>query len=118
MALVHWLGTHDTAPRVSSCLAEIEVARTLRRHDRANLPGLPSELAHVYRVDIDPRVRAVAAAHEDSLLRPLDAMHLASADVLMEDGQPLDAFVAYDDRLLAAAERRGWTVARPGPVWY
>lgn len=112
--LVAWLGERLTIARVTSCLAEIEVARAIRRHDPAASAGLPGVLARLYRVEIDARIRAIAAAYDDPALRSLDAIHLATAEMLSLEGQPLTAFVAYDDRLLAAAEKRGMTTVRPG----
>lgn len=47
----------------------------------------------------------------DAPLRTLDALHLASAVLLRE---ALAAFVAYDDRLLAAARAADLDVHTPG----
>lgn len=44
-------------------------------------------------------------------LRSLDAIHLASALIIRDE---LDAFVAYDARLLEAASALGLPVASPG----
>ena len=43
-------------------------------------------------------------------LRPLDAIHLASAEAL---GSDLGTFVSYDDRLASAGAARGAKVVRP-----
>ncbi|MGC8487749.1 MAG: type II toxin-antitoxin system VapC family toxin [Clostridia bacterium] len=113
-ALIAWLNDRASVACVSSCLAEVEVARALRRHDPAALATMPAVMARVYRVEIDARIRARAAAYDDLLLPSLDAIHLATADVLISEGQPLDALVAYDDRLLAAASARDWPTSKPG----
>jgi hypothetical protein len=69
----------------------------------------------VARFEIDTAVRAVAASYADPLLRSLDAIHLATAQVLTAElGEPLAAFVTYDKRLLAAAQTAGFTTASPG----
>jgi hypothetical protein len=58
-----------------------------------------------------------AAGYPDPELRSLDAIHLATAEYLMSvTHETLDAFVAYDERLLAAARDRGLPVAAPGLV--
>ena len=44
------------------------------------------------------------------MLRSLDALHLAAA---LEFGDELEAIVAYDDRLTAAAQRYGIPVVAP-----
>nr|MDT0661349.1 hypothetical protein [Micromonospora sp. DSM 115978] len=60
-------------------------------------------------------VRAIAGAYPDSALRSLDAIHLATAQVLVsQPGAELVAFVTYDRRLLDAAKGLGLPVASPG----
>lgn len=51
-----------------------------------------------------------AALHEPSLLRSMDALHLAAA---LELGDDLEVLVTYDDRLAEAAERNGIAVLAP-----
>ncbi|MEX1007324.1 MAG: type II toxin-antitoxin system VapC family toxin [Acidimicrobiia bacterium] len=96
------------APYVSSALARVEVARTL-------LPlGVPAlergrvVLARVELVRITDRVLRTAGELLPSELRSLDAIHLATAEELR-----VARIVTYDDRLAAAAEAMGWTVAAP-----
>ena len=62
-------------------------------------------------VRLDRAVQDVACDLGDPLLRPLDALHLASALLL---GEELTAFVAYDRRLAAAAQAAGLVTATPG----
>ncbi len=70
----------------------------------------------MYRLDIDARVRTVAAAFDDPLLRFLDAIHLATALRLTDAHDTrLEAFVTYDRRLLEAARRADLPTASPGP---
>lgn len=47
---------------------------------------------------------------DPTVLRSLDAIHLASA---MAFGEDLTAFVSYDDRLLSAAEAAGLPTLAP-----
>jgi predicted nucleic acid-binding protein len=51
-----------------------------------------------------------AGVVDPPLLRSLDAMHLATAIL----AGPLEAFVAYDDRLVEAARAAGISVIQPG----
>jgi uncharacterized protein len=105
-----WLEARRAMPLVSSTLVEVEVPRALRRRDPAALTGVPATLAKVYRLDIDDTVRATAAAFGDRLLRSLDAIHLATALLVRSE---LEAFVTYDQRLLAAAGQIGLPTASP-----
>lgn len=114
-ALLQWLNSRRGSSRVSSSLSQVEVARALRRHDAGALSQMDGAMAHLYLVEIGGRIRTLAASYEDPLLRSLDAIHLATADLLVRDGHDLEAFVAYDDRLLKAADDRRLPTARPGP---
>lgn len=111
--LFDWLNADDRVgvQRVSSALAEIELARALRRSAPRALVHVPTVLSNMYLMDISRVVRQAAASYEDPLLRSLDAIHLATAQVLT--GR-LDAFVTYDKRLLEAAAVVGLPVAAPG----
>ena len=109
-ALVGWLNVRTDVPLVSSVLVEVEVPRALRRSDPTALPAVPATLARITRLEVDATVRAVAASFLDPRLRSLDAIHLATA--LQVAGQ-LQAFVTYDERLLASAQIAGLPVASP-----
>jgi len=65
-------------------------------------------------MEMDAPVRATAAAYIDPLLRPLDAIHLATAENLVASGKRISAFVTYDKRLAKAATEAGLTVVAPG----
>lgn len=113
-ALGVWLAERVKMPRVSSVLAEVEVARAIARHSPESGPYIPPIMNTIARFDIDPVVRSVAAALPDRLLRSLDAIHLASAQVLAAEFGETPVFVTYDKRLLIAAETAGLPVASPG----
>jgi predicted nucleic acid-binding protein len=71
-------------------------------------------LRRITRLEIDPDIRRTAAAYQDPLLRSLDAIHLATAQVVAEStGADLD-FLTYDKRLIAAARDVGIHVEHPG----
>jgi predicted nucleic acid-binding protein len=108
-ALLSWL-VAQRLPAVSSVLAEVEVERAIRRAAPAALPAVPAVLSTVFLFEIDAAIRRGAAVLADPLLRSLDAIHLATA---LEFGSELQAFVAYDSRLLTAANAKGLTAVCP-----
>jgi uncharacterized protein len=61
-------------------------------------------------VRINDRVLNAAGSILPAELRSLDAIHLATAQQL---GSDLTRIVTYDERMAAAAENLGWTVAQP-----
>jgi len=113
--LVSWLNTHDDVPLVSSALIEVQVPRALRRSAPQALIGVPAARGRVFRLEIDNTIRAPAAEFAAPTLRSLDAIHLATAQVLTnESGTALIAFVTYDRRLLESAKAAGLPTASPG----
>lgn len=106
-----WLADRPDAPVVSSALAQVEVLRSCRRIDERLLDQGRAVLAVLDFVPVDDGVLGAAAELSDPDLRSLDALHLASALALDPD---LETFVAYDARLLTAAEAAGLVVTQPG----
>lgn len=114
-ALALWLAERLGQPRVTSALAEVEVSRAILRNAPASQPRIPAVLGTIARFEIGPAVRGLAASYTDAALRSLDAVHLATAQVLtVELGGPTVTFVTYDKRLLAAASAAGLPTASPG----
>ena len=111
--LVEWLNRRGEAT-VTSVLAEVEVGRALRRSSPAHLAAMPAVLARISRIEMDAAVRATAGAYVTDALRSLDAVHLATAEVLVAAGKPIRAFVTYDQRQAAAVRDVGMPVAMPG----
>ncbi|MFN4002195.1 type II toxin-antitoxin system VapC family toxin [Microcella sp.] len=107
LALRAFIGDQDWA---SSALLRTELPRALVRVEPSVLPRAVDVLARVSLLAIDTRVLDTAARLSPPTLRSLDAIHLASALELRDE---LTAFVAYDDRLLAAASALGMPVASP-----
>ena len=66
------------------------------------------------RIELDASVRATAGAYLTDTLRSLDAVHLATAEVLVAAGRTMTAFVTYDKRQAAAVEAVGLPVVMPG----
>jgi predicted nucleic acid-binding protein len=113
--LVSWLNAHHDVPLVSSALVEVEVPRALRRSAPQALVGVPAAVGRLFRLEIDSTVRATAAAFAEPTPRSLDAIHLATAQVLAnESGTALIAFVTYDRRLLESAQTAGLPARSPG----
>lgn len=111
-ALADWLGSEPAVGAlVSSELARIEVLRGCRRVDPATLPAARSLLAGVDLIPISRDVVDHAAEIEGTLLRSLDAIHLASAAGVRA---ALATFVTYDHRLGEAAAAAGLAVTAPG----
>lgn len=108
-----WLDDRIELPWITSVLAEIELTRAIRAVVPEGLPAVPSVLGRLDRFEIDPTIRATAATYPDLGLRPLDAIHLATAQIAAAT-EPLTALVTYDSRLGEAAEARGIVVVAPG----
>jgi uncharacterized protein len=113
-ALGVWLAERLQMPRVSSVLADVEVGRAIARHAPESHSYIAAIMDTIARFDIDHPVRAMAVAIADPLLRSLDAIHLASAQILRAEFGKAPVFVTYDKRLLIAAKAAGLPVASPG----
>lgn len=96
---------------MSSALAQVEVLRSCRRIDERLVEQGRTVLAALGYVPVDDGVLGVAGALPDPGLRSLAEIHLASALTLDPD---LETFLAYDRRLVTAAEAAGLAVAQPG----
>jgi uncharacterized protein len=113
--LSRWLDNTSGAPVVSSVLIEVELLRATLRSAPAQMTRAADVLRGIGVVTLSPAVIARAVEYVDPDLRSLDAIHLATAEhVASTTGEILDAFLAYDERLLAAACKIGLTVAVPG----
>lgn len=113
-ALTTWLNDHAAEPLVASALVEVELPRALRRSEPGVLGAVAGVVARLYRIEINAAVRATAGAYTDPNLQSLDAIHLATAELLVASGKSLNAFVTYDKRLAAAADQAGLPVIAPG----
>lgn len=99
---------------VTSVVGEVELGRVLRRL----LPAEPLDqlddrlddvLASVLIAELDDDVAHRARWLGTEVLRSLDAIHIATADVL-----DVDVFVTYDVRQAVAASAHGLRVIAPG----
>jgi predicted nucleic acid-binding protein len=103
----------DWPRRMTSCIAEVEVLRAVRRirDTAAAVANAREVLQRLVLIDLDADVRSTAAAIAPSALRSFDGVHLASALGL---GEELVAFATYDRRLFAAALAAGLPAVAPG----
>jgi len=110
-ALARWLAERADQPLVSSVLHRAEVPRAVWRAEPGALPRSYRVIKRIAKVALTADVLDTSATLPPQALSPGQAIHLASALVLKRD---LSAFVAYDERLLAAAADAGLPVATPG----
>lgn len=98
-------------PRRASCaLARVEVIRAVRPHGAAAVTRARRLLRRLDLVQIDDELLDTAAALDPGIVRSLDAIHLAAAELL---GDELTALVTYDHRMTTAAVLIGLTVDTP-----
>lgn len=109
--LREWLAAQPGVPVVTSELGRVEVLRAARRAGREVMAEARAVVGDLDLVPLDRGVQDLAAEIGDPLLRTLDALHLASAVLLRDE---LTAFVAYDPRLLRAAQAAGLPATSPG----
>jgi hypothetical protein len=106
-----WLEGEPDRLLVTSALAEVELARALRRVGEMERVASAAELLEsLLVIEVDADVRRLAADLSDPLLRSLDAIHIASAYQLRPD---LSAIITYDHRMASAVDS-AVTVVSPG----
>ena len=108
-SLIDYL-TADEIEVSTSVVAEIEVIRALRRV-RKDKPDIEQAMKGFYLLGLDEQIRQDACTMGATTLRPLDAVHLATALAIGDDQLE---FVTYDDRQADAARGEGLTVVQPG----
>jgi predicted nucleic acid-binding protein len=109
-ALSAYLSARVEMPAVTSELGRVEVLRAARRAGGDALTEARAVIGDLDLVPLDRGVQDLACDIGNSPLRTLDSLHLASAVLLRED---LTAFIAYDHRLVSAAETAGLPVTTP-----
>ena len=110
-ALRGYLRSHRGDERVASELVRVEVVRSVLGGGPAAVAHARRQLARLYLVVMDRDVLDRAATLAPAtLLRSLDAIHLATAQLL---GAELRAVLTYDVRMAAASTAFGLVVASP-----
>jgi len=108
-ALRRWL-TNAKPQLVASELLRTEALRAARRHSPGALREARRRLAAVTLLSVTSEICDRAVDLDPSILRSLDAIHLATALSL---GDELEGIVTYDERLAAAAHVHGVAVLAP-----
>jgi predicted nucleic acid-binding protein len=108
-ALRTWLAREDGVP-VSSDLARAELMRAVRRVAPDRLVRAREVLDSVTLIEVTTEIFEGAGRLDPSVLRTLDAVHLAAA---LDLGDELQGIVTYDDRLARAARDNGVAVVAP-----
>jgi predicted nucleic acid-binding protein len=97
-------------PLVSSALARTEVLRVLLPAGEIALSRGREALRRLDLVRINDRVLDAAGILEPAQMRSLDAIHLATVQLLGED---LAQLITYDDRMADAARSLGFKTISP-----
>jgi predicted nucleic acid-binding protein len=102
----------DGRPHTPLGTSTIGLVETVRTADQfGTFPNLLAELRDAYtEILLTSDVRDLAA-RLPAKVRTLDAIHIASAELLAEH---LTALVSYDHRMVAVARDRGLPVGHPG----
>ncbi|MEU6858154.1 type II toxin-antitoxin system VapC family toxin [Glycomyces sp. NPDC046736] len=112
--LDQWLAAHAEGRPVTSDLTRTELRRALLAANADEQAWQDAEhwLGNTALIRLTPSLcDAAGRLVNESGLRSLDALHLAAA---LEINAAMEAFVAYDRRLLSAAEGYELPVASPG----
>lgn len=108
-ALRRWLSAADRG--AASCdLARTELFRTVRRVAPDRAVQARAVLDAVTLMEVTTAVFEDAGRLDPTLLRSLDAVHLAAALALGDD---LEGLVTYDEQMTGAARANGVTVVAP-----
>lgn len=97
-------------PLMSSALARTEVLRALLMEGEPGLTRARAVLSRIDMVRLNDRVLAAAGTLLPADLRSLDAIHLATAQLL---GGDLGKVVTYDERMIEAAQQLGIETTSP-----
>lgn len=110
-ALRRFLRRHRSDGRVTSTLSRVEVVRAVHSGGAPAVATAHRQLARLHQINLDTALLDSAASlAPGAFVRSLDAIHLASAQLLTTD---LRAVVTYDQRMAAAAATLGLTVDAP-----
>lgn len=110
-ALRRYLRLHRLDEKVTSALARVEVVRAVQAGGAPAVAKARRQLARVHQVNADRTLLdSAAAVAPGTLLRSLDAIHVASASLI---GAELRAIVTYDQRMAEVATTIGLPVDAP-----
>ncbi len=110
-ALRRYLRQHRSDERVTSSLTRVEVVRAVAAGGGEAIANARRQLGRLHQVNLDAALLDSAATIGPGLvLRSLDAIHLACAQLL---GGDLRAVVTYDRRMSTAAMALGLVASAP-----
>lgn len=110
-ALRRYLRRHRSDDRIISALSRVEVARAVHSGGTPAVAKARRQLARLHQITIDTALLdAAAVLAPGARLRSLDAIHLASAQLVQAH---LRAVVTYDQRMATAATTLGLPVDSP-----
>lgn len=110
-ALRRYLRRHRTDERVTSALSRVEVVRAVQPAGAPAMAQARRQLARLHQVSTDTVLLDTASTLvPGTFLRSLDAVHLASAQLIASD---LRAVLTYDQRMAVAATAMGFAVDSP-----
>ena len=109
-ALRSWLAEVSRQP-VACDLVRTELLRAVRRADPALMVPARRVLDAVTLIEVSTAMFEAAGRLDPSVLRTLDALHVAAA---LDLGDDLEGLVTYDGRLADGAELNGIPVVAPG----
>lgn len=95
----------------SSEITEIELLRAVARADPDQIPEALALLEQTVLLPLTSEIRRRAASLKPTLMRSLDAIHLATALEIQAD---LDTLVSYDKRMVEASRSAGIETSSPG----
>ena len=98
------------ARHVTSRIATVEVMRAAARHGGVDVGRVFAVLDALDMIELSEDVATRAGSIAPIDLRAIDAIHLASAIGIRRE---LASFIAYDERLVAAARVHALPVASP-----
>lgn len=108
-ALRAWLATAERVP-VSCDLARTELLRAVRRAAPDRVVQARAVLDSITLIEVTTSTFEEAGRLDPTVLRSLDAVHLAAALGLGDD---LEGIITYDELLAAAAKANGVAVTSP-----
>jgi predicted nucleic acid-binding protein len=109
-ALREWATDNEVA-FVSSDLLRTEALRAVRHQDAQVRTAVRDELAVVRCLRVSRAICDIAAELHPSVMRTLDAVHVATALSVAPD---VDTLVTYDRRMAEASRAAGLTSLSPG----
>jgi predicted nucleic acid-binding protein len=109
-ALRAWVGKQQDGAFASELL-RVEALRTARRHSAEAMVLAREGLNAITLVNVTSDICDRAAELDPTIMRSLDAVHLATA---LSAGDALSCVVTYDQRLAEACLAHGVRVTAPG----